>query len=506
MILIEITAAVDAVGTLRTFYVSDGRFATAPTDTPANIAFDETLLDPGSIGISAFGDGRTGGGTRLALGEIRLANANGQYDAWLGYGFDGRGVTIRSGESGAYPGGFAATFAGTIETLTVSRTEVTVRLRDLQLVFDRPALASRYAGTNALPAGLEGTADDLKGQPKPRLYGKALNIPVPCVNTAKLTYQVSDGALASVERVYDRGAELSFAADYATSALLQAATVSGGTYATCLAEGYLRLGAAPAGTVSVDATQGATASARTAAQILRALAIAAGVDGAYISAADVTALEAANPATIGLWLSGDETFASAMDRVAGSVGAYYGFDPAGLLRMARLTAPSGLPVYDFQDLDILDIERRPARDGDLPAWSYTVRHSKLWAVQGSDLAGGVAPARRAVLASEYRAEKAEDPAVKTQYLLAAEETTDTLLTSAADAAVEAARRLALFKVHRDFFDVTVPVALLATPGLRVGAVVQLSNARFGLAGGRLFVVLGVKPELARNRATLTLWG
>jgi hypothetical protein len=506
MTLIEITAAIDAAGTLRTFYVSDARFTTAPTDTPANTAFDESLLDPGSIGVSAFGDGRTGGGTRLALGEIRLANADGQYDGWLNYGFDGRSVVIRSGEGGVYPGGFSATFSGTIETLTVSRSEVTVRLRDRQLMFDRPALTTRYAGTNALPGGLEGTADDLKGQPKPQLFGKALNIPAPCVNTAKLTYQVSDGAVASIDGVYDRGAALSQTTDYATSALLQAATVGAGTYASCLAEGYLRLGAAPAGTVTVDATQGATVAARSAAQILKALAIVAGVDTASISAADVSALDLANPAQIGQWLSGDETFASAMDQVAGSVGAFYGFDPTGLLRMARLVAPSGLPAYGFEDLDILDIERRPARDGDLPAWSCTIRHSRLWTVQGSDLASIVSPARRAVLASEYRAEKAEDAAVKIQHPLAAEETADTLLTSAADAAAEAIRRLALFKVHRDFFDVTVPIALLAPAGLRVGSVVQLTNDRFGLSAGRLFIVLGVKPELARNRATLTLWG
>jgi hypothetical protein len=441
------------------------------------------------------------------LGEIRLANADGRYDGWLNFGFDGRAVTVRQGEAGAaYPDGFSATFSGTIETLTVSRTEVVVRLRDRQLVFDRPALSARYAGSNAPPNGLEGAADDLKGQPKPRLYGAALNIPAPCVNTVKLTYQVSDGALASVERVYDRGQALNFAADHASSALLQAATVTAGSYATCLAEGYLRLGAAPAGMVTVDATQGAGPAARTAAQILRALAIAAGIDSAFIAAGDVTALDAANPAVIGLWLSGDETFASAMDGVAGSVGAFYGFDPTGMLRMGRLAAPSGPPALSLEDYEVLDIERRPARDGDLPAWSYTVRHSKLWTVQNSDLAAAVTPARRAALASEYRAEKAEDAAVKIQHLLAAEETADTLLTSAADAAAEAARRLALYKVHRDFFDVTIPAALLATPGLRIGAVVQLTNPRFGLAAGRLFVLLGVKPELARNRATLTLWG
>lgn len=507
MILIEITAAVDAGGSLSTFYAADGRFATLPSDEPANTTFEEALLDPGSIAVSAFGDGRTAGGTRLSLGEIRLTNADGRYDAWLGYGFDGRPVTVRSGAAGgAYPGDYATVFSGTVETLTVSRSEVVVRLRDRQFLFDRPALLARYEGNNALPAGLEGTADDLRGQPKPRLFGRGLNIPAPCVNTSRLIYQISDGPLASVEGVYDQGAALTLAGDVANGALLQAASPPGGTYLSCLAEGYVRLGGAPAGVVTVDATEGENPAARTAAQMLRSLALTAGVEGAAISLDDLAALDAANPAELGLWLSGDTTFTAAMDQIAGSVGAWYGFDPAGLLRMGRLAAPGGLPVLSLTAQDILEVERRPARDGDAPAWSYTVRHSKLWSVQSSDLAAGVAPARRAFLASEYRAEKAEDASVKLQRLLAAEETADTLLTTATDAAAEAARRLALFKTRRDFFDVVVPASLLATPGLRIGAMVRLTNARFGLNEGKTFALLGVKPELARNRATLTLWG
>ncbi|MCC7268502.1 MAG: hypothetical protein IT546_14360, partial [Caulobacteraceae bacterium] len=201
------------------------------------------------------------------------------------------------------------------------------------------------------------------------------------------------------------------------------------------------------------------------------------------------------------------TFSEVMDAVINSIGGWYAFDATGVLRMGRLEAPSGSPVCTLGDEDILGtFERRPARDGDIPCWSYTVRHSRLWTVQGSDLAGGVSAARRAILANEYRAEVATDAAVKTQYLLAAEEVDDTLLTDASAAATEAARLLALHKVRRDFFDVTVPAQVLTENGLELMDVIEVVNARFGLSSGRLFRLLGINYELAGDRVTLTLWG
>lgn len=509
MITVEITAAIDAAGTLRTFYAADARFTSSPTDIPANTPFDASLRESGSIAVTAFGDGRTGGGTRLALGEMRLANANGQYDAWLDYSFAGRPVVIRRGEPGPYPASMRAIFTGTIEALTVNQAEVIVRLKDKQLMFDRKALSAVYAGSNVGPVGIEGAADDIKGQTKPRLFGHGLYLAPPCVNTAKLAYQPSAGALKAIGAVYVDGVALTPGGDHADSAALMAAVLSPGpTYVTCLAEGLFRLAADPGGgEVTCDAVEGETEDERTAAQILRRLALLAGLDPAEISAADVAALDAANNAPLGIWITGEETFASAMDAVAGSVGAYYGFDGPGMLRMARLEAPIGAPVLEIGNDSILGgrLERRPAADGDIPAWSYTIRHSRVWSPDG-EVAGSVPAERRAYLANEYRAERAEAPSVRIQHLLAAELTADTLLVSAAAAAAEAARRLELHRERRDFFEVPVSDDLLRDLDLKITDVVCLRSDRFDLADGRPFRVLGILPQSSRKRTTLTLWG
>lgn len=508
MIVIELTAAIDAAGTLQTMYLSTDAFVTSPTDTPANTAFLPVLIDPGSLGVHAYSDGRTGGATRLEIGEIVIANADGALDGWLNYSFDGRPVTIRSGTSGAYPGSFSALLVGTVESIEADWRRLIIRLRDKQWVLEKSALLTRYAGTNALPAGLEGTAADLKGKAKPQAFGRVFNVPAPCVNTSTLTYQVSDGAVSDITAVFDRGASLTKGANFATSALLQAASPAAASYITCFAEGYFRLGTSPAGLITADVTQGAAGSNRTVAQIIKQLALNAGLSAGEISSADVTALDTANSAVVGIWLSDDgTTFSDAIDQVAASIGAWFGFDGTGVLRMGTLTAPSGTAVVTLQDFDIGEqIERRPPKDNGLPVYRSTVNHTKLWATQPSDLAGAVTAATRAYLAQERRSEKAEDASIKTQWLLSPELSIDGLLTAAADAATETARLLALFKVRRDIFDVPVDISILTLNSLKLMDIVALQVARFGMSAGKNFRLIGIRIELKTAQAVLTLWG
>lgn len=506
MILIELTAAVDAAGTMQTFYVSTDAFVTSPSDTPANTAFTPALIDPGSLGVHAYSDGRTGGATKLETGEIVLAAADGQFDAWLNYSFDGRPVTIRSGDAGVYPAAFPVVLSGTVESIEAGWRKIVIRLRDRQYIFARPVLSTRYAGSNALPAGLEGTADDLKGKVKPRAYGKVFNVSPALVNTSRLEYEM--GACASIGAVTDRGIALTVGAAYASQAAMETTAPSAGGVRSWVAGGYFRLGSSPAGQITVDVTQGANAAARTVAQILKQLALDAGLSAGEISAADVAALDAANSAEVGIWIDDESTTAqNAMDQIAASAGAWYGFDASGVLRMGVLTEPAGAPVVTLYDYDIQDdIERRPARDNSVPVYRVTVGHSKIWTVQSSDLAGAVTAARRAYLAEERRSEKADDAAIKTQWLMASEMAVDGLLTSAADAATEAERLLALHKVRRDIFDVPVSLAILTDNSLKLMDVVGLQIGRFGCDAGKSFRLLGIRIELAKNRAIFTLWG
>lgn len=506
MILIELTAAIDAAGTLKTFYVADCQFTTSPADSPANIGFDPTIIDPGSIGLHAFSDGRTGGATKLETGEIVLANIDGQYDAWLNYSFDGRPVVIRSGAGGAYPGAFTTLLAATVESIEATTQQLVIRLRDKQWMFQLPIRATTlYGGTNALPNGLDGLATDLKGKARPIPYGKLFNVSPPQANTSRLIFEV--GVCNSVDAVYSNGSILTAGAVYSSQADMEANAPSSGQYRAWPAGGYFRLGVYSGDQITADVTQGATAGARTAAQIIRSLALASGLSSGEISASDIAALDGLNSSEVGIWIDdAGTTFTSAMDQIASSIGAWYGFDSTGVLRMGRLSTPSGAPVLTLNDYDVLSgFERRPPRDNGTPIWSVTANHTKIWTVQTSGIAG-VAAARSGYLAQERRSTVASDSSVKTQWMLAGTMEIDTLMTSEGNAASEASRQLSLYKVRRDIFDVPIDISVITNTPVRIGDLVSIVLPRFGMSAGRLFRLIGISYNMAANTATLSLWG
>jgi hypothetical protein len=507
MILIELTAAINALGTLKTFYQADAAFVTSPTDSPANVAFGTRVIDPGSIGLHAFSDGRTGGVTKLETGEIVLANVDGALDHWLNYSFEGRPVVIRAGSGGAYPASFSTLFVGTVDGIDVTATELIIRLRDKQYLFDIPVRTSLYGGTNLLPAGVDGLATDLKGKARPAAFGKVFNVSPPQVNTSLLVFEV--GPCYAVDAVYSNGAVLALApyVDYTSLADMMANPPAAGYYRAWPAGGYFRIGNYDAQQITADVTEGATAAERTVAQILKRLALAAGVPSGDISLPDIAVLDALNPAVVGICISDDtSTFTAAMDEVAGSIGAWYGFDQAGVLRMGRLSEPTGSPVLTVRDYSLLSkLERRPPRDASGPAWSATVNHTKCYTTQTSGLAGSAA-SRAGFVGVERRSSNAADSSIKTQWLMAGKVEVDTLLTTTADGDAEAARLLAMHKVRRDLFDVSISVDLLAKHPVRIADVVSVQMDRYGMGAGRLFVVIGFALNLAGNTATLYLWG
>jgi hypothetical protein len=797
-------------GTTVLRYATGRGHVTGPAETPASTYYDARIAQPAAMSRTAFAAGATQGGSTLGYGDLVLINEDGALDGLLAYGFDGRPITIRRGSPGAaYPSGFPVWLTGTMQQPEVTTSTVTIKLRDRQAELTIPLQPTKYAGTNTPPTGLEGTATDLKGKPKPLLFGKVLNISPPLVNAAKLIYQLHDGAVASVQGVYDKGlalginsgghcyvavgggGKISTSPDGATwtaqtsgtgnnlngvacgmgllvavgdsgtiitspdsinwttetgpfsganvrgvaygagcfiavanggfigrsvdghswalvtspfggttpegvvyrnglfvatalsskigtsadgvswsvaspiakswwsctygnstfligggnSGLATSADGSGwtdqsggspsasdwngaaygaglfcvvgvrsgstgakigtspdgaawtdrtpdaagasydllcacyggglfvvggdsgsfsgtkhiqtspdgvtwtartsqfgtgvcclgvcyaeniqdpyfasladlqddtkapaaGSWKVYLAGGYVRLGSSPAGTVTADATAGAAAADRTAAQLWKAVLTKAGKSAADWSASDITALDALNAAVCGVWIGAESTPAAELDGIAGSVGAWWGVDKAGIYRIQQLVAPGGAPVATITANDLQNRPERVATNdagAGIPCYATIVRYGHNYTVQTSDLAGGVTTDRRARLAAEWLEAKAIDAAVQTVHLLAPQLDWDSLLAIESDAQAEATRRLTLRKVRRDPFVLVVPLDDTFA-AVDLGNVVNFVHARYGLSAGKLFVVLGVAPDVANRAVTFWVWG
>ncbi|RDK01432.1 hypothetical protein [Paraburkholderia lacunae] len=492
IIAMEVEACHLAGGQVDTLRFSESGFVTRPDDTPANAWFEPVIKTAPSLSRLLFDAAGTYGATKVTIGNVQLVNEGGELDYLLtDYAFDGRRFTVRIGDVGTPFAQWLVVMTGTLSDVAANGTAVDLiiqdRLADLTLN-DWPT----YAGDNVAPNGLEGTAADLKDQPKPRVYGAVLNVTPKAVNTSKLIYQVSDAACA-VSAAYDNGAALTRGPDYASTADMQATEPAAGQF-RCFA-GYLRLGSAPVGTVTCDAAGVAV----RAGDLLVAIAGDAGVPASDIMQADVDALNAVAGGRIGVWADSNPTPQSLMDTVAGSVGAWYGFDRLSRLRMGRLDAPAGTPVAVWgRDVQ----ETVQPSSGGVPAWSISVRYARNYTVQ-SNVAGTAGTARAAWLAQEYRTSAATDPSIKVPWPHAQTLSFDTGLLDANDADAESRRRLALYGPRRMKIDIDVPVAELGETDL--GDVVGLTTPRYGLSG-RLFRVIGINSGFASGKAALVLWG
>lgn len=488
-------------------------YVTKAADTPAHTFYEGRIAQPGNIQRAVFGRRTTFGQSDIGYGELVLVNADGGLDSLLTYGFAGFGITIKRGT--IYPNQASPTWdtvlVGVMDSVDFTWSEVSIKVRDRQQELANPLQATRYGGTNALPAGLDGVAEDLKGKPKPLLYGKALNFAPPLVNTTRRIYQLSDGLIQSVDAVYDRGVAVTAGTAYSSQTDMETNAPAAGQYRWWLnATGsYIRLGSAATGTVTVDATQGAAVSNRTPAQLMSQIMQKAGISSGDITAADITALDTAAGYDCGYWVGPTDTPGrDVLDYVSNSVGAWWGVDRLGKFRMGQIVAPSaGNSIGTLTAVDILAIDRVRSSDAGagVPAWQVTVQYQRVFEVQ-TDLAAGAAETYRSERSKEYRTVVASDSSIKTQWPKAVELTFETQLASSTDAGNEATRRRDLYKVRRDMIVITARLSDTIAAAIDLGKTITLQLSRFGMSAGKHFIVTGIRTDMRNNRFDLTLWG
>jgi hypothetical protein len=253
-------------------------------------------------------------------------------------------------------------------------------------------------------------------------------------------------------------------------------------------------------------TQGST---RTVGQLFNAILLKAGVPSGDISAADVTALDAAVNYQVGVYVgyAQDRSAIDVLDELCASVGAWYGADASGIFRIGRIELPTGTAVGTLTRTDIIRIERVASRDPGVgvPSWRIKVAYQKINTVQ-VDLAANVPDTRKQFTASEYRRAQAQSVAVKTANLLSPELEFKTVLVNGSNAGSEAERLLDIYKTRRDVYQVTVRVDAALAAVLDLGKIVTLQIPRFGMSAGKKFLIIGITTNMRGYLYELTLWG
>lgn len=446
-----------------------------------------------------------GGDASSSYGELTIVNSDGGCNALAGDYCDGRTLTLKTGLQGGDYSSFQTVLVATITDVTVERERVSVRIRDNGAALDRPFSTAQYAGTNALPLGIEGTPDDIKGQYKPRIFGRIGLMKPVLVNTSKLIYQVNNGAIDDVVNVFDAGAYLTAGSPYSSQTDMETNQPSPGTYRAWPAGGCFRLGSSSFGEVSCCVAEKWAYTSISAAGIIQRILVEAGfVSGQYV-AADFTELNSKTCGPLGVIIENGETIVSVISRICETVGAWWGFDSLNRFRIGRLDAPSAIPLVTITDDHLVTIER-VERDTK-PAWKVTLDADKNYAVQDKKNMAGIVPTSRSSwFSTESRPQKAEDGAVLVQRLLAEDVKNDGLFASISQAQAEATRRLNLNSARRDSVAISVPIQSEVFAAVEIGNTVKLETSTLGYETGRNMVIVGVSPDYKTGVCDVMLWG
>lgn len=504
----------DATGNPVTVYLSDHGFATGPADDPPNQPFPPRLQTAFNFEATIPAPGSDGAG-QTSFGDVRLANGDGELDTLLGHSWIGAAVEVLVGgtvdrglatEQTLSYADYGLLFRGTVEAVSADDQTITLTLRDPMARLEVPAQSALYAGTG----GVEGGAD-LKGRRKPLGWGPCSNVPPVQVDAVNLVFQFSTGSSQAVTAVRDKGVPLAFAADYPDYAALIAATIPAGEYATCLAGSLIRLGAMPAGQVTVDFEGDDTGGyVDTAPTIVRRIATTLGGLSDPDEIDPVAFGDIAAPQKVSLWLGPDDgrTVAECLRVLMASVDGWAIFDRQGRLTVGIFTAPEG--AISTATLSAARDAGRSltAELGQEPAWRYRVGYGRLGLAQSpDDLAASVSAADRDLYGQELRWAPYEDAAVQSRHAKARDVERPTLLADADDAAAEAQRLVERDGQLRWTYRMEVTRGLLR---FRPGQVVTLEQPRFGLESGKRVRITRmtetVMREPAQQTVHLELWG
>lgn len=329
------------------------------------------------------------GGAVPTFGNIQIELAGGDQDALLGYYWDGRDVSVYRGPQDGGLSDMSLVFKGTARSVSWNRETVTINLADFGEIVQKPVQTTQYAGTGSAEGG-----DDLKGKPKPLAFGAPKNIEPTLISSAYLVYQFHSRAAQGVDAAFDGGMPLDYDTDYASYSALIAATIKAGKYATCLAEGLVRLGAPVAMLLTLDVKGDNTGGyVTTAADIMRRVAENfTDLTSGDIDVQAFNALNAANSAACSIYVGTGESPAAAdlFTQLMISVGGFWTFTAERKLtvRQVAFSTPVVTISYDYGPLALNSV----SRDETLPPyWRRKMGYSRAWRVHSeSEIAGGVA--------------------------------------------------------------------------------------------------------------------
>lgn len=467
-ILVEVAVRVSGVETTR--YLSTVGYTTSPSDTPSNQFFTPRIIGGVEFSESISSDGAPS----LQYGDLELSNADGEIDSWLDDIWVNRAITVYIGDAGWDRTDFRVIFSGIVADVSSrARDVINIQMRDKLQRLNTPLSDVKLGGASK-------NADKLL----PLAFGECVNIKPLLTSIATHEYQFHNGNSERVIEVRDNGVPV--------------------TSVDALASGKFTLSAQPAGVITTS-VQGdkPTIYSNTIADLVERMVTGFGkVTGRFsagdLDTANLSAFNTANPQPVGYYSAKRVNVITAIQHLAGSVGAQVVMSRAGLMQLIKIELPAvGSPVEitadNMVERELFIAERWPV------IAAAKIAYCKNQTVQ-QNLQTGIPDDHKALFEDAWLTKTSSDGAVAAIYMLDDEPAQkETALVVGSDAQTEAARLLDLSKTPRAVYEFTGYADLFE---LALGQAVTITHSRFGLSGGKTGMVVRLRPNWSTMRVTV----
>ncbi|MES2903274.1 MAG: hypothetical protein V4696_03735 [Pseudomonadota bacterium] len=279
-------------------------------------------------------------------GKLQIGRASGVLQTKLLSGYTakelerlvwkGAPVKIWSGD-GALTSDLREEFVGQVTGGVIDKAsrQLPLTMEVNRKLFDVPLLNLEYGGGGGVDGAVE-----MRGQLKPAAFGSPINVPVIFFDPVNNIGQVDAyGNCTAISALYEDAASFGTKqGDYASYAALLAATLAEGQWATCVAQGMIRLGAEPRGLITTDPVCGA---GTPGAMMLRWLQTHAGVSAGNIDSSTFTTLDSTlatllgHAAAVNFWTGSQRGVLDLMQTMCGSVNSAPLIRPDGKIAVSR---------------------------------------------------------------------------------------------------------------------------------------------------------------------------
>lgn len=481
--------ALDGAGAATTLRFADGQYV----DGSDNL-YRKRLKNPALIKVSPNDGGVFKIFSGASVGEVELDNTDGALNYIADYAIDGRAATLS-----LYNGTTTTTyFSGTCgASAREEGGSIFITLRTLKDLLDTDHPQAVYAGNNALPAGEEGVAGDLKGAVKPRCYGGVLNQTTKLVNTSLLIHQASARTSTVIAAVYDRGVALTQGADYANIAAMEATAPAAGQYRRY--QGYFRLGSAPAGTITADSDD----TSNLAGNVLSAICAERSVS---VDSASITMLNSIG--SVGLLIDSTTKTSDMINELIKGLGCYWYY--IGSTIYASKIALASTSTFDLNYWHIEKIVRKGTGLGSngLPVSSVKIQADKIETTQTDLNNTSVSATRVARLLAQYRKTEQNSSTTLTRHPLAPTINIDSCLRSITDADAVATSLLNVAKNRVDIIEINANFEALPVLSIGAGFTVYTDPVidELSYSTGKLLTITGYELDVKYNSVKIEAIG